>query len=74
MWGLTWGRVGGEEEGLGLVTAWLGWGDMAGGAFVRCWGGGQDGWMVIPFTRTENLRKKQACRRKQRVLFWTGGV
>lgn len=37
--GLTWGRVGGEKEGLGLVTAWLGWGDMAGGACVRCWGG-----------------------------------
>lgn len=38
VWRLTWGRVGGEEEGLGLVTAWLGWGDMAGGACVRCWG------------------------------------
>lgn len=38
-WGLTWGGEGGEEEGLGLVTAWLGWGCLAGGASVSEVGG-----------------------------------
>lgn len=71
-WGLIWGRVGGEEEGLGLVTAWLGWGRLAGGASVSEVGGA--GCMDGGPLHQDRESEKQACRRTQRVLFWTGGV